>query len=95
MTTNTTDITDVAPTRRRVIRPLNPDTFPDRTRHIALWHLLIQDADRFTEHTGYGLAVVWHLIKTGDYDRARAQLDQYIDDYRDMRDHENETRAAV
>lgn len=79
---------------RRASRRLNLDTFPDHTRHIALWHLLIHDTDRFTEATGLGLADVWHHIKTGNYEIARARLDDHtkqIDPTKPQEDHMTDT----
>ena len=49
---------------------LDPDTFPPAMRATARWHLLMQDVDDFTCRTGWGLANVWHEIKSGNYDEA-------------------------
>lgn len=57
-------------TTQHYLRPLDPDTFPPAMRSTVRWHLLMQEADDFTRATGFGLANVWHEIKSGNYDAA-------------------------
>lgn len=63
-------------TDRRPLARLDPATFADPTmRRTVQWHLLLTEADRLTERTGYGLAAVWAAVRSGDYHGARHRLD--------------------
>lgn len=59
---------------------LNPDAYPEPMRDVVRWHLLMTEADDVTTATGWGLSNVWGHVHEGDYEGARATLDDLKQD---------------